>query len=669
MPEQEFEIYLTLLSRLLRLNPAQKAAISDELRDHLEERLETLIQEGASREQAIKAAMEEFGDVTGLALDLTKASRTPLRKIAVRSTIAVSAFAVLIVGWLTFFVPEHRIAAPHVVHADQPKTVEEQAKNVVVLDARAEISGLQDDELFPEFLAASTTVQFEDVPLHEACRFLEATHKVPVALHRSALADFGLDADLPVNLNLKEISFEEVLNQLTRKSGLAWHVDGGLVQISTTEQEESRYLTRQYDLSELVARGHNVKTILQILRMDTEKWQDVDGEGGTSAVVGESLIVSQTYHDQRRISLALAVINQPPESASLVGKCTGRDTLLAALQTPTSIDVDDIPLRSVIEMLTKSSAIQMIIDDKSLHDEGIDSNTPVTLHRHNRPLGKLLDDLLDELHLTYQLRDGVIQLTTPAFAESDLKMVAYNVQDLMVSSELFSQLQKAILQTTHGKWGAIDGEGGTLAHTDVGGILFVKQTDKVQAEVRSLIEQLQRTWKGRAPDEEKMAANAQATMIIKTYRMPKEFAADMLNILPKFVAPDTWKMGVPDGPIIEFVSSKPEHEKVDGLVTGGPNEIQVLNTNTASAANPAALKPGATSNVSSVVIRPRSSLIIRQTPEVHQQIQKFLTSLDVAFEVGSIHQTGGSGVSGFGNGGGGFGGGFGGGGGMGGGMF
>jgi hypothetical protein len=72
MPEQEFEIYLTLLSRLLRLSPSQKAAISDELRDHLEQRLGDLLQTGVSREEAIRIAMEEFGDVTGLALDLTR---------------------------------------------------------------------------------------------------------------------------------------------------------------------------------------------------------------------------------------------------------------------------------------------------------------------------------------------------------------------------------------------------------------------------------------------------------------------------------------------------------------------------------------------------------------------------------------------------------------------
>ena len=121
MPEQEFEIYLSLLSRLLRLSAEQKASISDELRDHLEERLAELLQAGVSREEAIKTAMDEFGDVTGLALDLTRVSRTPFRKVVVRSTIAASAVAAAIVCWVTLFVPEHRIAAPPAVQADQAK--------------------------------------------------------------------------------------------------------------------------------------------------------------------------------------------------------------------------------------------------------------------------------------------------------------------------------------------------------------------------------------------------------------------------------------------------------------------------------------------------------------------------------------------------------------------
>jgi hypothetical protein len=37
MSEREFELYLSLLSRFLRLNPNQREEIADELRDHLAE--------------------------------------------------------------------------------------------------------------------------------------------------------------------------------------------------------------------------------------------------------------------------------------------------------------------------------------------------------------------------------------------------------------------------------------------------------------------------------------------------------------------------------------------------------------------------------------------------------------------------------------------------------
>ncbi len=42
MSEQEFDLYLKLLAKCLRLTSGQRELIADELRDHLEERLEEL---------------------------------------------------------------------------------------------------------------------------------------------------------------------------------------------------------------------------------------------------------------------------------------------------------------------------------------------------------------------------------------------------------------------------------------------------------------------------------------------------------------------------------------------------------------------------------------------------------------------------------------------------
>lgn len=584
MPEQEFEIYLSLLSRLLRLNPAQKAAISDELRDHLEERLNVLIQSGVSREQAIKLAMEEFGDVTGLALDLTKASRTPFRKVAVRSTVAVSVIAILIVGWLSLFAPEHRIAAPRTLVAQQPQPANDAAETPPASDAPSQLAALQDEELFPDFLTKRTDVHFDQVPLTEVCHQLETLHQIPVIIHRSALAETGIDPSLPlpVSLTLTGQTFEDVLNQLAQKVGLAWQVDGGVIQITTPERV--RLMTRQFDLHELVKLGHTIRSLIDILHMTTDKWADLDGGEGKVAVIGESLVVRQTYHHQRKIAQVLAIIAKPPAVVQFVGNSTGRDRLLEALKERAEIAVVETPLTDVIKMLAEKYNVPIVISERHLVDESIDLSVNVSLTLKNRPLGKLLDDLLDELSLTHQIRNGVIQVTTLSHAKEDQTLIAYNVRELTTSEETLGQLLQVILRTTSGPWEEMDGEGGNLARTDVGSVLFVKQTDKVHAEIQRLVEQLKRTWKNHVADKDKAVSSPPSKSILRTYQMPTEIASGLPQTLPQLLDQETWNSTPGETPAIIVVPSSPN--------LGGQLSY--------------------------------STLVVRQTPEVHRQIQKLL---------------------------------------------
>jgi len=72
MAEEEFEIYLSLLSRLLRLSPKQRCEIADELRDHLQERCEVLARQGVSRVEAVRSALGELGEAAELAQQFTQ---------------------------------------------------------------------------------------------------------------------------------------------------------------------------------------------------------------------------------------------------------------------------------------------------------------------------------------------------------------------------------------------------------------------------------------------------------------------------------------------------------------------------------------------------------------------------------------------------------------------
>src|SRR5258708_10980429 len=123
MPEQDFDSYLSLMSRFLRLKPAQRDEIADELRDHLEERLEELAARGLSREEAIKAALDEFGDAAELANHFTHVAHIRKRRLIMRFTFGtVAALAASLLVATPFW--------PESPQCPSPKNALSQAANV-----------------------------------------------------------------------------------------------------------------------------------------------------------------------------------------------------------------------------------------------------------------------------------------------------------------------------------------------------------------------------------------------------------------------------------------------------------------------------------------------------------------------------------------------------------
>src|SRR6187549_1044475 len=104
MSEREFENYLALLTRLLRLGGKQRAAIASELRTHLEDRMADLLEQGVPREEAIRQALEEFGDAAGLAADFVSLSQNRRRRWLMRlTTYSVAATLLVAAGLVTFW--------------------------------------------------------------------------------------------------------------------------------------------------------------------------------------------------------------------------------------------------------------------------------------------------------------------------------------------------------------------------------------------------------------------------------------------------------------------------------------------------------------------------------------------------------------------------------------
>jgi hypothetical protein len=80
---------------------------------------------------------------------------------------------------------------------------------------------------------------------------------------------------------------------------------------------------------------------------------------------------------------------------------------------PINVRIEQVPLKQAIKNLASASGLPIAIDYKALGDAAIDLDAPVTLKVENLSAHKALRQFLDDLGLTYELKNGLVKITTP----------------------------------------------------------------------------------------------------------------------------------------------------------------------------------------------------------------------------------------------------------------
>ncbi len=252
MSQQEFDNYLNLLSSMLRLNRKQRAAIADEFRSHLEDRLEDLLARGISRDQAIEMALSEFGDAAGLAGELSVVSSIRRKRWIMRvSALSMAACVLLGLGLLSFWpdarqavAPARAIAqgggeatpAPPVVPANKPAlSLEKQIE--------AEIN---------ESLNKRIDLEFENIPLKDVLAKLSEQTDLQFYIDTTALKDSGVEPELPISIQLKQISTRSALKLILSGNQLTYIPDDGFIKVTTLDKADSQITVRVYNCRDIL---------------------------------------------------------------------------------------------------------------------------------------------------------------------------------------------------------------------------------------------------------------------------------------------------------------------------------------------------------------------------------------------------------------------------------
>jgi hypothetical protein len=206
-------------------------------------------------------------------------------------------------------------------------------------------------------------------------------------------------------------------------------------------------------------------------------------------------------------SLLVASVSSSFGQESLPRPDEAEAQIEAALREPAKFDFADQPLSDVVEEVSERHKISIQLDTKALTDAGLGSDTPVTAHAEGISLRSALRLALDQLDLTYVIRDEVLMITSKTEAENSLTIKIYPVRDLVAGEsglrpllargndrqEEFGELLKLIRSTiAPTTWDEVGGPGSAMkfphSHS-----LALSQTTEVHEEIAALLAGLRRT--------------------------------------------------------------------------------------------------------------------------------------------------------------------------------
>ncbi|MFN0054797.1 MAG: permease prefix domain 1-containing protein [Planctomycetales bacterium] len=250
MPEREFELYLSLLSRFLRLKPAQRDGIADELRDHLDQRLQELANQGLSHEEAIRTALDEFGDAAELAKHFTRASHIRRRRLMMRCTYGTIAAMAAGLLFVTAFWPESPHAPLPARGIGQDSPVPAGANRAI---RGGESSDASRAQVEAKLAIPVEKLALEDVPLQDVLNLLSDQTGVDILIDKTTLQDDGIAVDTPVTLSLRYTSLpaHAVLKLVLEPLHLGYLLRDGLVMVTTRAKLGERLEIEVYNVRDL----------------------------------------------------------------------------------------------------------------------------------------------------------------------------------------------------------------------------------------------------------------------------------------------------------------------------------------------------------------------------------------------------------------------------------
>lgn len=502
---------------------------------------------------------------------------------------------------------------------------------------------------FEEILDRPFDSREASLSLNQLAGLIRRDPGINVVVDLNAVQELGIDPDEPLPHSLPQLPLEAVLKYQLKPLRLSWYFDDGVLFITTAEAQDSRLVRRVYYIRDLLrliqvsevraahsdidqasasqprfsrtggfhpqhspvepalvlnqfqgssspadasATGEldglyfhgprpdwsaprNPSSIVTdlIVTHVPEPWENTSGVGATLSVIRDHLVVQASYQQLRAVDgLLSAMLNAARSQTGLKELSTDSFTfsrkreqgLIDLLQPAITISYENTALQTVIEEFGNRHGISVIVDGDALEHEGLSLDVPITVAFQEIREQTALRMILDSVGMRLSVDHGAFVLTTNKQSAENARTVLYDVHDLDRAPVSDSDLAAELQNIVAGPWFDIDGMGGMISQP-IPSMLVVTGSDSIHQQIHEVLTGMRQT----LPSTEERVEGAR---IRRFYPMPdSSLAAEVLVSLPAFVEPGAWEGG----------------------------EIQMLG----------------------------KTLIIRQTPEIHDKVSSFLKGL------------------------------------------
>ncbi len=275
-----------------------------------------------------------------------------------------------------------------------------------------------------ELLRHNVSVEFRKAKLGDVIDQLRAMSGANVVIDWNALQQYAVTRDVEVNLLLKDMPVEKVLqfvlDQVSVILGgvtrLVWTIQDNVVLISTTSELSQDLSSRIYDVGDLLemigssrpgsprdADAADTFRASIIETVEPKSWSSAGGQASIR-VLNDQFVVSQSPLGHDAIVRLLADLRKSTVQSN-------------PLWRTVSADFQNARLQEVLQQLTHQANVDLYVNWPILESVGVKPETTVTVRADRVPLGTALQLALDNasrqtLRAGYVFDQGVVIVAT-----------------------------------------------------------------------------------------------------------------------------------------------------------------------------------------------------------------------------------------------------------------